>query len=91
MVTEDIRRLVARAAQDGGTNLSGEKCGVIQRAHDGSGLNEAEIANKLMMVASSAGVAVEFGKSPAMAPARPSGSPSLGLKAVGSFTASLTA
>ena len=63
MVTEEIRRLVARAIQDGGTISAAKSAALIQRAHNGSGLNEAEIANKLMMAASSAGVTVEIGNS----------------------------
>jgi len=61
LITEEIRRLIADAINDGGIISAPKSAALICHAYNGSGLSQAEIANKLMMAASSAGVAVEFG------------------------------
>ena len=62
LVGEEIRRLIADAIKDGGV-ISTSKCATqISRAYGRCGLSEREIADKVMMAAASAGVAVEIGQ-----------------------------
>jgi len=63
LVAEEIRRLVADAKSDGGIISAPKSAALIAHAYKGSRLSQAAIADKLMMAASSAGVAVEFGSS----------------------------
>jgi len=61
LIGEEIRRMVADAVQNGGT-ISAQQCAQqILRAYNSCGLSEADVANRLMMAAASAGVAVAFG------------------------------
>ena len=62
LIGEEIRRMVADAVQGGGM-ISSQQCAEqILRAYNGCNLSEADIANRLMMAAASAGVAVEIGQ-----------------------------
>ena len=61
LIVEEIRRIVAEAIMDGGMLSASEAAAQIVRAYNGSRLNQAEIENRVMMAAASAGVAVEFG------------------------------
>lgn len=62
LVDEEIRRMVADAVKDGGT-ISTTKCAaLIARAYVGCGLSQAEIADRVIMAATSAGLAVEIGR-----------------------------
>jgi hypothetical protein len=74
LVGEEIRRMVAEAINDGGV-ISTSKCAAqISRAYAGSVfISEAEIADKVIMAAASAGVAVEIDR-----PAPPQANPVVG-------------
>jgi hypothetical protein len=62
LINEEIRRIVAEAVADGGI-LSAQKCAAqILRAYRGSALSKTELADRIMMAAASAGVAVEIGR-----------------------------
>ena len=62
LIGEEIRRVVADAVQDGGM-ISTQQCAEqILRTYRGCNLSEADIANRLIMAAASAGIAVEIGQ-----------------------------
>ena len=61
LVSAEIQRMVAEARTDGGL-LSASQCADrIMRIYPNCGLAENEIANRITMAASSAGVAVQLG------------------------------
>ena len=60
LVDEEIRRLVTDAIKDGGV-ISTSKCvAEVRRAYVACGLSETEIANRVIITATSAGVAVQI-------------------------------
>jgi hypothetical protein len=66
LIGEEIRRMVADAAQGG--MISTQQCAEqILRTYSGCSLSETEIANRLVMAAASAGIAVEIGQAAARA------------------------
>jgi hypothetical protein len=62
LIDEEITRLVADAIKDGGIVSASECATQILLAYRGSALSKTKIANRVMMAAASAGVAVEFGQ-----------------------------
>jgi len=61
LVNEEIRRLVAEAVEDGGMLSTADCATEILRAYQGCGLSEAELADRVLMAAASAGVVVAIG------------------------------
>jgi len=62
LVAEAIKRMVAEAVRDGGI-LSAPSCAAeIAATYSRCGLEEADLANEIMMAAAAAGVPVEFGR-----------------------------
>src|SRR4051812_7315801 len=63
LVFEEIRRMVAEAIKSNTTSLSAPACAAeIMKTYPRCGLDEAELANEVMMAAAYAGVPVEFGR-----------------------------
>jgi hypothetical protein len=63
LVSEEIRRMVAEAIKNG-RSLSACACAAeIVKVYPRCGLDEADLANDVMMAAARAGVPVEIGKS----------------------------
>jgi hypothetical protein len=61
LIDEEIRRIVADAVQEGGILSAQDAADHILRAYRGSALSKTEIADRIMLAAASAGVAVEIG------------------------------
>jgi hypothetical protein len=62
LIDEEIRRIVADAVADRGILSASESATQILLAYRGSALSKRKIANRIMMAAARAGVAVEFGQ-----------------------------
>ena len=63
LVSEEVRRMVAEAIRNG-TSLSASKCAAeIVKTYPRCGLDEADLANEVMMAAARGGVPVEIGES----------------------------
>lgn len=60
LIGQEISRLVADAAQDGGIISTSEAAAQILRAYGAGILTETEIADRIIMVAATAGVAVQI-------------------------------
>ncbi len=61
LVAAEIRRIVAEAGSDGGMLSASECAARILRTYPGCGLRETQIADRVMMAAAGAGIAVEIG------------------------------
>lgn len=61
LVTEEIRRMVAGAIEDGSTVSSASVAAQVIGTYPNCGLTEAQIADEVMIAAARAGVAVEIG------------------------------
>ena len=62
LVSEEIRRIVAEAIQDGGMVSSPSVAALINRTYPNSGLTERQIADEVMIAAARSGIAVEIGR-----------------------------
>ena len=60
LVAEEIERTVAQAAQGSGFLRAGEHAYRLSRHYPNSGMSSAELVNRIVAVASKAGVAVEI-------------------------------
>jgi hypothetical protein len=71
LVSEEIRRIVARAIKDREMLRAFEAANTINRTYPNCGFTEREIADQVIAAAARAGVAVEIGGGRACLPADP--------------------
>jgi hypothetical protein len=62
LVTEEIRRTVAEAIETGSTISCSAIAAQVSRTYPNNGMTEPQVADEVMIAASKAGVAVEFGQ-----------------------------
>jgi hypothetical protein len=61
-VAEEIKRIVATAKRDGGCISASASAAWVIRVYPDCGLSEPEVAERIIMAAANAGVAVEMGR-----------------------------
>ena len=61
LITDEIRRLVAEAIQEGGTLSVAECVEAVTKVYPKTGLSKRYIADEVIMAAAKAGVAIEIG------------------------------
>jgi len=61
LIDEDVRRVVAEALEDGGMLSAPAVAAAILRTYPHCGMTERLIADRIMLAAADAGVAVELG------------------------------
>ena len=62
LITDEIRRLVAEAIQDGGALSVAECVEAVTKVYPKTGLSRRYIADEVIMAGAKAGVAIEIGR-----------------------------
>jgi hypothetical protein len=62
LVTEQVRKFVAKAIESGETISTAEVIKKVRALYPQAGISKGDLTNEVMMAASAAGVAVEIGR-----------------------------